>query len=78
MVLDYTELYQLHLTEMFGDLRNPRNNENAPSIQLSFGDFKATLSANSFSFACIRLERTYGSGDFSKEIVTLRGGIVWP
>jgi hypothetical protein len=78
MVIDHTEPYELHLTAMFGDLRNSRNNENVPSIPLSSSDFKSSLSANNFSIACIRLERTYGSGDFSKDIVNLQGGILRP
>jgi hypothetical protein len=73
MVPNYTETHELHLTAMFDDLRNPRNNENAPSIQLSSAELRANLSTNSFPIACICLEWTYGFWNFSKEIVILQG-----
>jgi hypothetical protein len=78
MVLNYTETHELHLTAMFGDLRNPRNNENARSIQLSSAELRANLSANSFSIACICLKRTYGFWDSSKEILIHHGGFCGP
>jgi len=62
MVLDHNEPYKLHRAAMLGDLDDPRSNDNSPSIQLSPGDFNATLFANSFSIACIRLKRTHGFG----------------